>query len=60
MNARVFYVALNENLITKTRIFGTKDPLDLYPPRTGIYIIRVDNEINNFHIFENLVVPQHW
>ena len=60
MKARAFSVALNVNVITKTWIIGTEDILDLYPPHTGIYIIKVDDEINNFHISENLVVPQHW
>jgi hypothetical protein len=55
MKASAFYVSLNVNLITKAWIIGTEDILDLYPPHTGIYTIEVDDEINNFHVFENLV-----
>jgi len=55
MEAREFYVSLNVNLITKTWIIGTEDTLHLYPPLTGIYTIKFDEEINNLHIFENLV-----
>jgi len=55
MKARAFYVSLNVNLITKTWIVGTEDIRDLCSPHTGIYTIKVDDEINHFHIFENLV-----